>query len=189
MRLLLGVMTTLTTSATRPLAVARPLAAALSAVAALMVAAAPAGASEATKIVERCTHGESLSGFSQNGYREALKHLPTEVTEYSECANEIRKAELAAAGGTQGGPSSGSAVALPLSAGERQAVLNAHRQGSAPVKLDGRTIEPGVIHADVASVTSTLPSSLLAILALVLAGGLALGGTEAYKRFLARRGR
>lgn len=188
-------MTTLTTSATRPLAVARPLVAARSAVAALLAmaallaAAAPAEASEATKIVERCTHGESLGGFSQNGYREALKHLPTEVTEYSECANEIRKAELAAAGGTQGGASSGSAVALPLSAGERQAVLNAHRRGSAPVKIDGRTIEPGVVHADVASVTSTLPSSLLAILALVLAGGLALGGTEAYKRFLARRSR
>jgi hypothetical protein len=167
----------------------RTIAAAVLAAATLLVMAAPGQASEATKIVYRCTHGESLGGFSQNGYKEALKHLPTEVIEYSECANEIRKAELAAAGGTQGGPGSGSNVPTPLTPSERQAVLNAHSHGSAPVRIDGRTIEPGVVHADIASVASTLPPSLLAILALVLAGGVAFGGAEAYKRIVARRGR
>ena len=50
------------------------------------------------KIIERCTHGESLGGFSQQAYRRALKELPTEVEEYSDCANLIRRAQLAASG-------------------------------------------------------------------------------------------
>jgi hypothetical protein len=166
----------------RPTTIALPLA--------LLAIAAPAQASEASKIIERCTHGESLSGFSQNGYREALKHMPTEVTEYSDCANEIRKAELAAAGGTEGGAgASSSNVPLPLSPSERKAVLGARRHGAAPVRIDGHTVKPGVVHADVASVTSTLPSSLLAILALMLAGGLAVAGGEAYKRVRSSRDR
>lgn len=156
---------------------------------ALLAIAAPAQASEASKIVERCTHGESLSGFSQNGYREALRHMPTEVTEYSDCANEIHKAELAAAGGSEGGAGAGSNVPIPLTHNERQAVLSAHRHGAAPVQIDGHTVKPGVVHADVASVTSTLPSSLLAVLALMLASGLGLAGSEVYKRVRAGRGR
>jgi len=165
----------------RPTTIALPLA--------LLAIAAPAKASEASKIIDRCTHGESLSGFSQNGYREALKHLPTEVTEYSNCANEIHKAELAAAGGTEAGIGASSSVPLPLSPSERKAVLGAHRHGAAPVRIDGHTVKPGVVHANVASVTSTLPSSLLAVLALMLAGGLALAGAEVYKRVRAGRGR
>jgi hypothetical protein len=155
----------------------------------LLVSATPAQAGEASKIIERCTHGESLGGFSQNGYREALRHMPTEVTEYSDCANLIRKAELAAAGGTEGGGGSSSNVAIPLTPTERRAVSNAHRQGAAPVKIDGHTVKPGVVDAGVASVTSTLPSSLLAILALLVAGGLALAGEKAYRRVGAGRDR
>lgn len=60
-------------------------------------------------IIERCTHGQSLSGFSEQDYRQALRELPTEVEEYSDCANLIRHAELAAAGG--GGPSVGGGAA------------------------------------------------------------------------------
>ena len=54
-------------------------------------------------IINRCTHGQSLSGFSQQAYRRALQELPTEVEEYSDCANLIRRAQLAAAGGAGGG--------------------------------------------------------------------------------------
>ena len=63
---------------------------------------AGASADIGTKIIERCTHGQSLSGFSQQDYRRALKELPTEVEEYSDCANLIRRAQLAAAGGGGG---------------------------------------------------------------------------------------
>src|ERR1039458_8059086 len=64
---------------------------------------AAAGADVGATIISRCTNGESLSGFSQSAYRRALQELPTEVEEYSDCANLIRRAQLAAAG--QGGSS------------------------------------------------------------------------------------
>lgn len=71
--------------------------------------ALPAGASAAVgmKIINRCTHGQSLSGFSQQDYRRALQEMPTEVSEYTDCGELIRQAELAAAGGGSGGGGGG----------------------------------------------------------------------------------
>jgi hypothetical protein len=146
-------------------------------------------ASEAQTILEKCEHGEPFNGFSQNAYREALKHIPTEVSEYTDCANQIRKDELAAAGGGAGATSaSGPAnVALPLSPAEQRAVQRAHRAGAAPVQIGGEPIRPGVVHANIASAVNTLPHSLFAVLALMLAGGLALLVGEVHKRVRARR--
>jgi hypothetical protein len=45
----------------------------------------------------------------------------------------------------------------------------AAQSGSAPVGLGGSTIPPGVVHADVASAFSTLPTPLLVLLAFLLA--------------------
>ena len=161
----------------------------LAAVLVLLLTAAPARASEASKIIERCTHGESLSGYSQKGYREALKQMPTEVSEYSDCANLIRKAGLAAAGGGTGAaaPGGSSSVALPLTPTEQKAVQSAHRHGSAPVQVSGEEIRPGVVHANIASAVNTLPHSLFAVLALMLAGAVALAVGEVRKRVRARR--
>ena len=71
--------------------------------AALLSIASPAHASTGGTIIDRCIHGQPLSGFSQQAYREALANLPTEVEEYSDCANLIRRAELSAAGGAGAG--------------------------------------------------------------------------------------
>jgi hypothetical protein len=147
----------------------------------VLLLAAPARASEANTIIERCANGQSLSGFSQRGYREALKQLPTVASEYSACAQEIRAAELAALGGGAG-QASGSKTAIPLTPAEQQQVIQAHRHGSAPVRVGAHQVQPGVVHANVASVTSTLPTSLQAVLALLLAGGAALAAEEIYKR-------
>jgi hypothetical protein len=157
------------------------------AAAALLVCAPPAQASEAQAIIEKCGHGESFGGYSQSAYREALKDMPTEVREYSPCENLIRKAELAAAGGGGAAAVGASNVALPLTPSEQRAVQSAHRNGSAPVQVDGETIRPGVVHADIASVVNTLPGSLLAVLSFMLAGALVLAAGEVRKRVRARR--
>src|SRR3977135_3938438 len=82
---------------------------------ALLLLAPPARADVGATIIERCTHGQSLSGFSQQDYRRALQELPTEVQEYSDCANLIRRAQLAAAGAGGSGAGGGEALsALPL---------------------------------------------------------------------------
>jgi hypothetical protein len=136
-------------------------------------------------IIERCTHGQSLSGFSQQDYRRALQELPAEVEEYSDCANLIRRAQLAAA---RGGPSAGGEGATPLalSPAERAALGHVLR-GSTPVQVGGQLVRPGIVHADVASALSTLPSPLLAILAFLLAWGLLQAGSSIRNRVRAHR--
>jgi hypothetical protein len=65
--------------------------------AALLVLASPpsARADVGATIIERCTHGQSLAGFSQQDYARALQELPREVEQYSNCGNLIRQAQQA----------------------------------------------------------------------------------------------
>jgi hypothetical protein len=51
-----------------------------------------ARADEASTIIERCTHGESLAGFNPAAYGKALQELPTAVKEYTNCEHLIREA-------------------------------------------------------------------------------------------------
>jgi hypothetical protein len=140
--------------------------------------ATAASADTGTKIIERCTHGQSLDGFSQQDYRRALQELPTEVEEYSDCANLIRRAQLAAAGsgGGSGGAGNAPLIPTPLSLSERSALNKVPKSGARPLRVGGQTVHPGVVHADIASVFSSLPDPLLAVLAFLLACALALGG-------------
>src|SRR5271154_2043283 len=119
--------------------------AALSAV--LLSIASPAAADVGQTIINRCTHGEPLSGFSQAAYHQALQELPTEVEEYSPCGNEIRRAQLAAAAGVGGGKSSGAAATpIPVTPAERSALNSAPKLAAAPIQVGNQTVRPGVIH-------------------------------------------
>ena len=155
---------------------------------ALVLACALCGASGAAAdvgatIIERCTHGQSLSGFSQQAYSQALRELPTEVEEYSDCANLIRRAQLAAAGGG----AAPLASATPLTPAQSNALKRALKSASRPLQVGGGAISPGVVHVDVASAVSTLPTPLLAILAFMLACALVLAGGSIRNRIRAKR--
>jgi len=163
-------------------------------VAALLALASPpsAGADVGATIIERCTHGQSLGGFSQQDYGRALQELPTEVEEYSECGNLIRRAQLAAAGGGGGGGSGAgggpaAAVATPLTPAERHSLQQIAKTGSAPQLVGNEVIVPGVVHAGVASALSSLPNPLLALLAFLLACALVLAGRALRNRVHTRR--
>jgi hypothetical protein len=139
--------------------------------------ATAASADVGTQIIERCTHGKSLGGFSQQAYRRALQELPTEVEEYSDCANLIRRAQLAAAAGGGGsGGGAAPAVATPLSPSERTSLNRVGKSGAKPLSIGGQVVHPGVVHASISSAFSSLPDPLLALLAFLLACALALGG-------------
>jgi hypothetical protein len=138
-------------------------------------------------IIQRCTHGESLGGFSQNAYRKALKELSADAEEYTNCAQLIRQAQLAAASGRGGGPAAGEAAsAVAATPVEKQAVKRAASSGSAPVSVGGQLVKPGVVHADISSALSSLPAPLLALLALLLACAVVLGGARARDRIRPR---
>jgi len=153
----------------------------------LLTGAARADVGE--KIIERCTHGQSISGFSQQAYRRALQELPTEVEEYSDCANLIRRAQLAAAGGQGSSGAGAPLVATPLTGSERRALRSVPKTGAAPLRVGGGLVQPGVVHANVASALSSLPDPLLALLAFLLACAVALGARAVTRRALARRSR
>jgi hypothetical protein len=160
----------------------------------LLPGAGPAWGSEASTIIERCAHHQTLSGFSEKGYREALRHMPTVASEYSDCPTLIRNAELAASAGRAGagagelGAAASSNAPLPLTPAERREVLGAHRR-IAPVLLGKSVVRPGVVHADIASATSVLPSSLLSVLGALIVAGLLLAMGKALERVRARRPR
>jgi hypothetical protein len=153
------------------------LAAALSSI--LMLLAVPAQADIGEKIILKCTHGESLSGFSQKDYNKALKELETSSEEYTDCASLIHKAQLAAAGagkgtGAGGGPTA--TAATPATPAERRELSRAPHAGSTPLRVGSQIIRPGVVPVDIASALSSLPNPLLVILAFLLACALALAG-------------
>jgi hypothetical protein len=159
---------------------------------ALLATAAVAVADTGETIIQRCTHGQSLSGFPPRAYSRALKELSADAEEYTDCASLIRQAQVAAAsggGGAGGAPTGASAagpVATAATASEQQAVK---RAAGAPesVSLGGAVIHPGVVHASVASAFSTLPTPLLATLALMLVCLLVVAGGAVRNRIRASR--
>src|SRR4029077_18383318 len=107
-------------------------------------------------IIQRCTHGQSLSGFSQQAYSEALKDLTADAREYTECGSLIRQAQLAAASARAGAPAAATPIA-PTPA-EQRAIARATHAGPIPIRVGGSLVHPGVIHADIASAFSSLPT-------------------------------
>jgi len=156
---------------------------------ALLAFAPAAGANVGEQIIERCLHGKSLSGFSQSAYSQALKEMTTESEEYSACSSLIRQAQLAAASGQGGGAAAATAssVALPATPSEQRAIARATHATPPPVEIGGQVIRPGVVHVDIASALSTLPTPLLASVAFLLACLLVFAGNALRNRVRARR--
>jgi len=150
---------------------------------ALLVIAQPARADVGETIILRCTHQESVSGFSQSAYRQALKELNADLEEYaSECSSLIRQAQEAAAGARGGasgggGGSGAAAVAIAATPAEQRAITHAQSANPEPVKLKGAIIHPGVVHVGIASALNSMPTPLLVILGfLLLCVALIVGG-------------
>jgi hypothetical protein len=159
---------------------------------AMVLTLAPAARADVgEQIILRCTHGESLAGFSQKAYDRALKELSADAEEYSPCSAQIRRAQAAAAAGGRGiggGPSTGAlaAAATAASPAERKAVARAASAGAGPVNLGGQVIHPGVVNTGIASAFSSLPTPLLVILIFLLVCLLLVGAGTVRNRVRAR---
>jgi hypothetical protein len=147
--------------------------------------APPATASIGETIIQRCTHGQSLSGFSQQAYSEALKDLTADAREYTECGSLIRQAQLAAASGRAGAPAAATPIAPTPS--EQRAIARATHAGPIPIRVGGSLVHPGVIHADIASAFSSLPTPLLAMVIFLIACLLLVAGGTVRNHIRARR--
>jgi hypothetical protein len=184
------------------------IATALALLLALLAMPALAHASKGGDAVQKdCSDGSLTSKYSQKDYADALATMPADLDEYSDCRDQIRRAQLgggsSSSGGssgggggtTSGGGTGGGATGAtgngdtgtgaagpavdPLAAAtaqERAAFEKAIASGDAPVELDGRPIYPGTLGGTKSSGVGDLPAPLLAILALLAAGGLGAAG-------------
>jgi hypothetical protein len=158
---------------------------------------ASAGAS-ATALIRDCLQNGKITGhYSPQDYNQALAHLPTDVSEYSDCLDVIRRARLSAAGGkgNGGGGGGGRATINPrldplahAAPGERAAVLHARSSGSAPVDVGGQLVRPGVVAVRSSSIFNALPTPLLVVIAALLSIAAAVAGRRMRDLVRARRG-
>jgi hypothetical protein len=164
---------------------------ALAVAAVLLAMACTAPATQADvgeQIILRCTHGQSLSGFSQAAYGRALKEMNAGTEEYSNCGQLIRQAQLEAAGAGLGSSGATAGIAaIAATPQEQAAIARAPSAGAAPVRVDGATIHPGVVPVNVSSAFSALPTPLYATVAFLALCLLLAGGAAIRKRMRARR--
>jgi hypothetical protein len=144
-------------------------------------------------VIRDCTDDEVLTKtYAQDEYKQALSELAGDSDQYGNCLGVIKRAQLKAlrdaraprdgpaSGGVQspGGAATGTGGSFgnppatkQLGAAkpeERSAVDAGRRATPRPVNLEGAAVKPGL------GAGSDLPTPLLILLALVLAGGLAL---------------
>jgi hypothetical protein len=148
-------------------------------------------------VIRDCTDDGKLEHtYSQKDYRDALANLPTDVDEYTDCRDVIRKAQLggAAGGGGNGGPGApggGSGgdggPTSPNGPAEKAALTKAQNGGGAPIHIGDRTVTPGGSRFTSADVRNSMPTSLLVVLIMLGAGVITAGVVTARNRVIGRR--
>ena len=149
----------------------------------LLCLLAPASASAAAgDVIRDCTdNGRIDRRHSQSDYQGALRRLPSDIDEYTECRRIIEAAKRRDArqspggGGTVGGFNGTSPAPVnnaPASPAETNAIGNATR-GAAPVAVAGEPITPGGSGITEAAFRHALPGPLLLVLILFGLGALA----------------
>ena len=172
-----------------------------------LLAGAPAALASGRTVIVDCTDDEVLSRtYTQQEYRDALRQLPADADQYGNCRDIIARAQEAAArkrskGAKKDDGDAGGAASAPKSsdrpADEQLAAATpadrAAAQEAASVAA-GDAVGPGnpVAASDVgvkpaSSAASDLPTPIIVLLALLLAGALALAAVRLRSLVDARR--
>jgi hypothetical protein len=171
----------------------------------LVPAGALASKSGGERVIRECGNSGEVKGkYTPSDYRYALKHIPSDLAEYTNCVDAIRTAQSGSAGhhGSSGGGggggggftggggvSSGAAhsAARPLSPADRAAIAGARRNGGRVAIGGGAPVTPGGPGIVASSVTHALPTPIIVLL-ILLGLGAAGGATVAVRtRVLSRR--
>jgi hypothetical protein len=163
----------------------------------LFLPAAAWGSSSA--VIKDCTDDGVIQGhYSQQDYKNALANLPTDVDEYTDCRDVIKRAQTGGTGGGSGGPGSPGGTGGNTPAGgdplasatpAERAALAAAQAGGAdkPVSIGGKLVQPGKLGFGGLGSPTTLPSSLIAVLVALGIAAAAAGATYVRNRVIARR--
>lgn len=176
------------------------------ALACALVVAVPAQGASSTRLYDDCQDNGVIDGtYTQAEYQKALAGLPSDLDQYTDCRDLLRRAQLAAAGnrnppaggsgsGSAGGGAGGSgggsagggtggrvdplATATPQ---ERQGLADATAGGQHGVDLAGALVKPGAQHGG-----DGLPTPLLILLIALAVAALSGGGRLTWTRVRAR---
>jgi hypothetical protein len=166
-----------------------------------------------SKVIRDCTDDGVLEGhYSQRDLRDALASIPSDVDEYTNCRDVIRRAAFGGAGGGKGGGGGGgggnaggefggfrgSSGADPLqsaSPNERAAVTQAAKDGGQAVQLTdehgkplgGALIRPSQVARRTGPGATDVPTPLLIAALLLSLGALAAAAPTLRQRVLPRR--
>ncbi len=193
----------------------RTLALRLSLPVALVLALTLPAAASADPVRDCSTNGSLTQRYSAAQLRSALKSIPADVKEYTDCYDQIRRAELAAAassgrrgkhtsssgpsssggggsgggGSGGGGSSSGGGARGSRGAGAAAAGGGAPAAGAkgsgSPVRIGDQLITPGT--SGLSDAGADVPTPLVVVLALLGAGGLAFAATRIRRARVDRR--
>ena len=164
-----------------------------------------ASASTRDKIIKDCSDDGVLQGsYSPSALRDARQHLPSDVAEYTDCADVLRRAETPATpaggsggsggaggggtttpGGGSGSGGGGGAAAAAAGNGsgplltaqtdaDRKALQQAATAGAQPVKIDGQSVVPGAAGLSAGAPRNGMPGTVVVALVLLAFAGGAL---------------
>lgn len=172
-----------------------------------LVLATPAMAASRGQIIRDCADDGRLQGqYSQSELRDARQNLPSDVAEYTDCADVIRRAELPDRGkggggggpdGADGGPGGAAASGgggggggpiTPSTDADHKELAKAASAGADPVEIGGESIVPGAAGLGADAVRNGIPAALVVALVLLALGGAALA-VPAVRRTLPGLGR
>jgi hypothetical protein len=172
---------------------------------AVLLMAPAARAASINQIIRDCADDGVLEGhYSPGDLRKALRHLPTDVAEYTSCTDVLSRAATAAASAratgpalTRGGPASTSSTAPPAPAAtpadnvtpatpQDTLALEAASHAPRPTVQDHNRSVPVELSATVGR--NPLPSSLT-LLVVLLGAALLVIAFPAVRRVLTRRRR
>ena len=133
--------------------------------------AAPSAHAAAIDVIRDCSEDGSLDrSYSQDDLSGALRQLPSDLDEYTDCRSVIRNAQLAGAHGKGNKGARASAAgrvnaASPPSPDEQQKLSHAAESGGS-VKIGGKPLSPGAQGAPLAAtgLGTDLPTSMLLLL-------------------------
>ena len=143
--------------------------------AALVPPAASAGVRE--KILRECQDGRITGHYTPAQLRDARKHIPTDIDEYSDCRDVLAQAALTGKGGAGGGGQGSNAPGgvqpdtgrSPLTAGDpgETAALDSARLKSDKQTIGNENLIPGATGFAATAARHGLPTPVLIVLILL----------------------
>jgi hypothetical protein len=164
----------------------------------LLLAAPAASAGTREKILRECQEGRITGDYTPKQLRDARKHIPTDIDEYSDCRDVLAQAALTGRGGSNGGagsnapggvvPQGGRSSLTSADPGETAALDDA-RLNSDRLSIGEQSVIPGAAGFATDAERHGLPATLLVVLILLALCASAATFASVRRRVLARKQR